>query len=232
MHALTHLKQPAVLALIPVTSSLTLMLLLVSPPLAVAQTVGVQVGLTRSTLDSGGSNTGFTLGSDLTFVLNQYFSLQPALAYSERGGTIGLFASFEDSGRVYVESRVQVTLGYIDLPVLTTLHVPLGTRLGLRFAVGPAVSFLARCTRRIHQRRSDLITGQQQPDVDSAPLECPADYRNTDIGLVLGGGVDLSVAGTILTADVRYNFGLLDISAAGAGIKNRVLAVTLGVVFK
>ncbi len=216
----------------PMAFSLTLVSLLsMSPTVAVAQTVGVRVGLTRSTLSSGGSNTGFTLGSDLTFELNQYFSLQPALAYSEKGGARGLFGSIEDGGRVFVESQLKVKLGYINLPVLATLHVPLVTRLGLRFAAGPSVSFLVRCTGRIQTRRTDLLTGQQLPDTDEGPQECP-DFQNTDIGLVLGGGVDLAVASTTLTADVRYNLGLRDIAVGEAEIKNRVLAVTLGVVFR
>ncbi len=49
-----------------------------------------------------------------------------------------------------------------------------------------------------------------------------------DIGILLGGGLDIRIGGGALTADVRYNLGLIDIDESDATSRNRAFQVLPG----
>jgi hypothetical protein len=55
--------------------------------------------------------------------------------------------------------------------------------------------------------------------------------KDTDYGLVFGGGVDFELGPGELTVDARYTLGLAKIYDSGIDVNNRVISVMLGYSF-
>ncbi len=200
-----------------------------------AQTVGGRIGVNRARHSGGSaSKTGVVLGGYLVFTLHPSVIVQPELHYSQKGSTTSRPLGFTTiDGRTFLtEAHSDLTVAYLDLPVLAGLRVPLSARSELHFVAGPSASLLVSCRVSVGFRTFDPFTLEALPQPPEESVDCDPQLKNTDVGLVLGGGFGLTVARIALTLDLRYHLGLTDIAGGAVETKNRVVAVTVGAGFR
>ena len=162
-------------------------------------TLGIKAGVVAATVagedaDGVDNHFGFQLGGVANFGINDMFSFQPELLYSQKG-----FQIKESDSGFTLESKT--TFHYIDVPLL--LHVNAG---GLFFEAGPQLGFLAGQKTKQEVSGGGMSGSQTSTDTDG--------LRKFDVGYIAGLGYQLESG---LSLGVRYNGGLLSIDEDGDG---------------
>jgi len=162
--------------------------------------LGVQAGINFASLSGDGSailssNTGFQAGVQLDVPYTPYFSLMPELRYVERG-----FGLSGDGN---------VTLNYVELPVLAKFNLPTGNPFTPFLLFGPNFS---------------LKTGTGGNGI----LLGAGSYHTFDFGLNFGFGAQFQIAQTSrFFVDFEYYLGLTDVTS-GSDLKNSVPEINVG----
>lgn len=206
--------------------SLLVALLVLAPGAAEAQ-FGVKGGInlvdffgddveeaeSRPRLAGGASFDIFSLGP---------ITLSPEIYYAQKGAE-------EFQSRLVQGEPAEVSLSYVEVPVLVRISVPIG---GARFqpyiAGGPLFGWKLDCSvsedaAGIEESCDELVGGREQ-------LENT--LRDYEQGLMVGAGFAIPVFQGIgaVTVDARYARGLTRLAEGdeGPAIKNRALSVLLG----
>jgi hypothetical protein len=130
------------------------------------------------------------------------FYVQPELYLAGKGG------KFSSIQRITFEDGGKQNLTTLDLPVLVGNQIGL-EKLNLRFMAGPIFSFLLK---NDFKANADMVANF-------------SDYKDQTIGVQAGTGVDLGN----LSFDLRYEFGLSNISKSGQyEQKQRLWHLSLG----
>lgn len=149
--------------------------------------------------------------------LNPTFSIQPEAYLVIKGG------SLEKSGGESV-FKLQPQLTYIHVPVLAKAHIVREGKVKPIVFAGPAVSFLTKAVQRYYEDGTLLY----EEDIKEKGY-----VRNSDFGIVFGGGLEFALGKALLVLDVRYDLGLVDVDAESdtTVAKNRALMLLVGIGF-
>ena len=168
---------------------------------------GLKAGLNMANLTSepeGHSydiKTGVAMGGFLTYPLSDDIALQPELLYTQKGNEIESL-DYSSGGGDYATTVIK--LDYIEIPILAKYSISPGESACPFVFVGPSIG---------------ILMGAK---VDSEDLK---DFcKSTDIGLVLGGGVELESGVSI---DLRYDMGMTKAFDEGNS-KNTVISLMVG----
>ena len=201
--------------------SFLLLLLAATPPAAAQQTdFGLKLGLASSTAgplptpSADERRTGVVAGVFIRQALGQHLSLQPELAYEQRGlkttaqGTLGFEGSFGG-----YERRETTRLQYLALPVL------LRGQLGKFFVLaGPQISFLLAARQ---QATTEYYLSPSIPRIalPYAPVENKgtSTFNRWEPGYVVGAGCQLT---SRLALEARFVAGLSGIQEPEPGFDN------------
>jgi opacity protein-like surface antigen len=177
---------------------LTLSLLVLVPAAAHAQ-FGMKGGIAFSDIgvENGSvdfsNKTGFAGGISYGLRLGENIALQPELLWIQKGGESG---------------NADVTLSYLELPVLFRFEIPTGSVVPFVVA-GPYADF----------KIGDECSVQQAN-------ECLDEPKSSDFGLALGAGLRLS-GETGITLEIRWDRGLTNINSVEEGFDAKTRAVML-----
>lgn len=157
---------------------------------------------------------GFAFGLSLDFRLTHYFSVKPEVLYVEKG-------SRERVPSIDIE--FDLTLDYVELPLLATFHLPTSGLLRPHIYLGPSFSFL------IENNSNVELVDNPQPTPDLLIEEASM----TDIGGVVGIGTDLHFTFNTMSAEIRYEAGFLGVfsGATPNAVQNRAVMLLIGFQF-
>jgi hypothetical protein len=188
---------------------------------------GVKAGANFSSLGGDdvpsefGSRTGLVIGGFAQYPVSDLLTIQPELLYSQKG------ADF--SGQVLGETvEGSLKLDYLEIPVLLRVNVPAGApELRPTLHVGPTFAFEVSC-KISFSGFGDSGTEDCDSDGDGGFAE--DERRKFDLGLALGGGLDIAFLTGTLMIETRYTLGLqsLDTSSDPGDVKNRAWSITFG----
>ncbi|MBU1181638.1 MAG: PorT family protein [Proteobacteria bacterium] len=182
---------------------------------------GWKAGLNMANLTDAGegvsykAKTGIALGGFAVFKVNDNLSIQPEFLYTQKGNKIEY--SYEDLvgfdalwNPIYetVTEKFKVKLDYIEIPVLVKYSFSPGESTCPFIFAGPALGIL------------------MSAKADSTNIK--SDCNSLDIGLVLGGGVELESGVSI---DLRYDMGMtkvFDFEGGDNKEKNTVISLMVG----
>lgn len=150
------------------------------------------------------------------------FTLAPEIYYAQKGAE-----NFQS--RLAAGETAEISLAYVEVPVLVRLAIPLG---GARFqpylAGGPVFGWQLDCQVRAEEAGPEEDCGQLLGGQD----QLEETLREFEQGIMIGGGFAFEVIRGIgaVTLDARYARGLTRLSEAedGPEIQNRALSVLLG----
>jgi hypothetical protein len=181
--------------------------------------VGATVGYSRS--DIGGSDAqgvrsrqGALSGVFLHFPYGRSLAVRPELLFALKGGRT--LADIEGGG----SATLDIELAYLELPVLAHLTVPAGRWRPVLFA-GPAPALQIGC---------DLEVVVEPEPVRVTCNEADITFREWDLGLVAGGGLEARLNRATLALEARYTLGLRSI-LQDLQVNNRAFALLLAVTF-
>jgi hypothetical protein len=192
---------------------------------------GVKAGANFSSLGGDdvpsefGSRTGLVVGGFVHYPFSDLLAIQPELLYSQKGA---------DFSAQFLGETVDGTLmvDYIEIPVLLRVNVPAGApELRPTLHVGPTFAFEVSCKVRYSGFGE---SGTEDCDADSDGEFVEDDRRKFDMGLALGGGLDIAFLTGTLMIEGRYTLGLqsLDTSSDPEDVKNRTWSITFGYRFR
>jgi hypothetical protein len=183
---------------------------------------GLKLGFNLANLstDEQGSNlssrSGFAIGGFLTFQLTDMISIQPEVLFMQKGAK----SNFSEGEMTAVYTY---RLSYIDIPVLVKVLLPVqGAKLRPNLYAGPYFGIKAG------SKLAYTIEGYGEKETGEENL---TSIKSTDLGLVLGGGIDFPMGAGKILLDLRYSLGLTSISTDEDKTKNGVLSILLGYSF-
>jgi hypothetical protein len=196
--------------------SLAVLFMAALVPQSAAAGVGFKAGLGLSKLSMSEAtpyplvNLKTPVGGIFFGVNLGLFSIQPEILYVRMG------TRMQESGS---PDWMEIRLDYVQVPLLLKINVLPGPVSPMIY-VGPygAYRFAAK----------SAISGV------SGSGDLSEDYKTTDYGIVLGGGIDFKLVVVKLSAEVRYNLGLANIRtnlAPGSSEKNRAIMALVGISF-
>ena len=162
--------------------------------------------------DETNRRTGILVGGFLLADFAGPFAVQPELMYIQKG--VSEEGTLPDGTTVTTNTK----LGYIEVPLLVKLQAPLGEGITPSVFAGPTLGL--------------NVTGEVELEVEGEGVveTTDADNVNTaELGLVLGGGIDIDFSVGTLMGDIRYGLGLTDVIEDGdVSGRNRGFMITAG----
>ncbi len=143
-----------------------------------------------------GSNIGGHVGVVMDINLTSHLYIQPGIMLTTKGLKI-------EDGRLW--------LGYMEVPVLFSLALPVNNEARVRLNAGPAVAL-------------GVVSINNQNSSSTNLFSEDGGLKRFNAGLIIGGGVEL-VGGLYL--GLSYEFGLYSISPEG-DVKTNSLSLTFG----
>jgi hypothetical protein len=207
------------------------MLLLLALPIALSAqdqaprrgprpSVGGEVGYSRS--DLGGpdaqrvrSRQGALTGVYMQLPLTGPLSVRPETLVALQGGRAQ--ADVEGGGTV----ELDIGLAYIELPVLLRVGPRRGRFRPVLFG-GPAPALQIGCDVQIVAPNTPIQATCQETDL-------PA-FRQFDVGLVAGGGLEMRWPQSALALEARYTTGLRSV-LNDVDVRNRSFGIVLSLTF-
>lgn len=184
---------------------------------------GAKVGVNFATVPFSGQGvedpdaiTSFHIGATLEIPVSEKFSVQPELVYSSQGAK----SEYSNSG---YNSKSELTLNYINIPVLAKFYVTEG----LSLEAGPQIGLLLKAEDESEYSYTDSsgsVTSQKSTD------DVKKFYKGTDFALAFGAGYKFEGG---LNLSARYNFGLSNIYDGSGDFKakNNVFQLSVGYTF-
>lgn len=182
--------------------------------------VGAQVGYSRSDLvgpdaQSVSSRQGALTGVFLQAPLGGIFALRPEVLFALKGGRAE--TPVEGGGT----AERDIGLAYIEVPVLLRVGAPRGRFRPLLFA-GPAPSLQIGCDI---QSFDPAVPARAACDETDLPA-----FRQFDVGVVAGGGMEVRWPQSSLSLEARYTMGLRSV-LNDVDVRNRAVGVLLALTF-
>jgi hypothetical protein len=182
--------------------------------------VGGEVGYSRS--DLGGpdaqrvrSRQGALTGVYMQLPLAGPLSVRPEILFALKGGRAQ--ADVEGGGTV----ELDIGLAYIELPVLLRMGPRRGRFRPVLFG-GPAPALQIGCDVQIVAPNTPIQATCQETDL-------PA-FRQFDVGLVAGGGLEMRWPQSALALEARYTTGLRSV-LDNVDVRNRSFGIVLSLTF-
>ena len=141
--------------------------------------------------------TGFNLGATMNISINDRFSIQPELFFSQQGYRA-------DREIENLEATTVQTLNYIKVPVLARYTFGEGD-LRAYVNLGPYLGFMVGGRERVD------IDGREVSE-EEIDFDIQHELNRMDFGIALGGGALFRAGEGDLMLDLRYGFGLMAVS--------------------
>lgn len=174
------------------------------------------LGLNAGTVMGAGMLPGFHAGGYLAIPVNEYFSLEPGLYYSQKGMQVEHL--FNEGSFLNMRANITNEAHYLDLPLLAKFKIGEGFQI---FA-GPQLSYLVH--NRVRAEASILgFSYDQHMDWDQG-------LRTFDFALAGGVGYQFS-NGVQLNATYDHGLTSLDQGRSNFDVYNRAVKLSVGYTF-
>jgi hypothetical protein len=170
--------------------------------LAIGPKAGVTISTFRgSDLDNIDNRISWLGGLFLNAQISPMVTLQPEIILTRRG------AEFMNNN-----VRRNLRVNYFEVPVLAKIRLPIGDVVFPHVMLGPNFSF-----------RTNLDYSSYDTDAGTTITTNEADIRKSDVGAIVGAGIDIQTrgSGVFFTIDGRYGFGFNNINRVDDTIELR-----------
>jgi hypothetical protein len=202
---------------------------LLSPPLAaqapprrssLRPAVGAEVGYSRSDLSGSDaqrveSRQGALTGVYLQVPLKPPVFLRTEILFALKGGRT---QTVVDQGAT---RDLDIGLAYIEMPLLVRVGATRGRFRPVVFG-GPAPSLQIGCDLQVVDPNTPVSATCDQTDIPK--------FRQFDVGLVAGGGLEIRWPQSSLALEGRYTAGLVSV-LPGVNLRNRAFGIMLALTF-
>jgi hypothetical protein len=177
------------------------------------------------------SKQGLRVGGAISLLSLGPVSITPEIYYAQKGSR-----QLESVEGAPMPVQLDLSLDYIEVPVLAKLSIPFGQGVGRHLrpylAAGPAYAWKIGCEVRVVE--SDEALPDCGEVLGRAFSSARTAVRSADKGIVLNGGIDLNVLGMgVVNLDARLVRGLdrLGEGEDGPNVRNQAFSLMLGYSF-
>ena len=157
------------------------------------------------------SINGFTLGAVLEIGITDNIFIQPEAIFLQKGSELNTSLT-----------NLKTNVNYLDIPVLLKIKLLNTKLLNINLLGGPSFGLALN--------GEETTPGGQTVDINFGGEN---GLKRFDLGINAGGGVGVNLGSIGVFGDVRYLFGVSDISEdANREIKNKGLNLSVGLIFK
>lgn len=157
------------------------------------------------------SVNGFTLGAVLEIGITDNIFIQPEAIFLQKGSELNTSLT-----------NLKTNVNYLDIPVLLKIKLLNTKLLNINLLGGPSFGLALN--------GEETTAGGQTVDINFGGDN---GLKRFDLGINAGGGVGVNLGSIGVFGDVRYLFGVSDISEdANREIKNKGLNLSVGLIFK
>jgi len=191
--------------------TMTLVASLCGPAAAGEAAVGLKGGGAMTSIggDFGelyDNKMGLVAGAYASYYFTEYVGIQAELLYVMKGATGTLYDD-------YYYYDVTISLDYIEVPFLLKARFPLSDTFAPIVFGGPAIAVNVRAEYSLNGYHDDIADR----------------VSDLDLGLVVGAGCEILMQPLMLTGDLRYEIGILNINESVAFERNHGLTLMIGV---
>jgi len=191
-----------------------------------------KISIDEDLLDDDAENKmrfGSSFGARVLFPLSPSFSLESGLTYSMKGTKIEWEGIVEDqTGNEYDGEEITTyKLTYLTIPIMARFYPAPEGSVRPYLKAGPEVGLKLSA-------KYDYELNVEGDEVESEEGEDLDDVKGLDLGLGLGGGVEMPIGDAMnFFGELGYTLGLLDIfdDDSDESFKNRVFGVSVGMTF-
>jgi hypothetical protein len=164
------------------------------------------------------SRRGLIIGGFIGYRFTDFLSMQNEIYFTMKGSE-GRHPLFFGGTR-----DVRIRLAYIEVPILLKFHLPLSGRMVPNIFTGPAFAI--------------MVYNNADYEYDGRIYDIAIDryVESTDIGIILGGGVDIETGRGSVVIEARYEWGLVNVpketSYMDLDLKNSTLSFMIGYAFR
>jgi hypothetical protein len=163
------------------------------------------------------SKIGFCGGGFIAFRLGKVVVLQPEVLYSQKGAR---------QREEFLDEVIKVwyKLNYLEIPVCVKLMFPVQGKVKPNLFLGPYFGVM-------------ITDPRGKVEIDGLTMEEDLEgIKDTDFGMVLGGGIDIGLGKGRIVFDVRYTLGLTtiieeELFEENVDLKNNAFSFLLGYSF-
>jgi hypothetical protein len=170
---------------------------------------------------------GFTAGVEGERFLSNPLSLSVGLFYANQGFKYPDFGTEDTEAKTFWNAEKQkTTMHYLQIPIMANLYVADG--LAIKAGVEMGYLLQAKTNGRMTEGIIDSENMFVVQKTEEISQKCTDAYRNIDFSIPIGASYEYM--GFVL--DLRYHFGLTNISKHLDKTRNSVLTFTLGYQFE
>lgn len=156
------------------------------------------------------SINGFTLGAVLEIGITDNIFIQPEVIFLQKGSELNTSLT-----------EIKTNINYLDIPFLLKLKLLNTKFLNVNLLGGPSFGLALNGEESAGGQTVDINFGGENG------------LKRFDLGINAGGGVGVNLGSIGVFGDVRYLFGVSNISEdADREIKNKGLNLSVGLIFK
>lgn len=156
------------------------------------------------------SINGFTFGAVIEVGLGGNIFLQPEAVFIQKGSKLQV-----------LNEENKVNVNYLDIPVLLKMKIINSNVFNVNLLAGPSFGLGLNGEETMGGQTVDVNFGGENG------------LKRLDVGINAGGGIGVNLGSIGVFGDVRYLFGLSDISEdTNREIKNKGLNLSVGLMFK
>jgi hypothetical protein len=185
----------------------------------------------------GDKTTGFVGGGFIRRYFNDIFSLQAEVLYSQKGGqgnmtgTVIYTASNNIDYVGDINGLMTVSLDYVEIPVVAIFSFPADEKWTLTGILGAYAAFKVDGNAKVEGTVTFPLESLSQTIYDySQTVDLGSMIATTDVGGIVGGGVEVAAGNVQLVFDARLEFGFVSVLDSGdKGVYNQIFSVFAGV---
>ena len=190
-------------------------------------TLAIRGGMSRATMSGSNGNeevdarTGIKVGASATIPMQERFSLQLGGNYVQKGGRGPLEGD---------DLSLSQNLDYIELSGLGVFNLmPSESAASVYMLAGPAVAFNVKCEVEVMGE----FVGEEGAITLTSKTDCEDSTINTvDFGITGGIGTEMAMSERMtFSVELLYTLGILSIAEDVGDVKNRAIALQVGVGF-
>ncbi len=157
-------------------------------------------------------NNGFVLGTIINYKLNDYLSIQFEPRFIQKGGRTRL-----DLGNIKTDSKL--FYNYLEIPIYVVTELT-ESRLEPFVLGGLNIGYLLKV------KAESIFNGKEET------FDLTDDFKKMDIALEVGAGLKYKIdPSASLLINVRYSYGIYNISKTEGSVNTRGIQFLLGMLF-
>lgn len=199
------------------STSMAVLFLLAASVQAQNPVFGIRAGMNLATVSAAGNlydnnqvQPGFNAALMARYPLGRSWDLMSELSFEQKGIRTSLGSGSWET----VNTR---QFDYLTVPLAIRGSMPLAGKVKLFGQAGTYGSIL------LSSKTTQKINGEQSVHQDSDP-----NIKSNDFGWIAGGGVDIPMKNHTLSAEIRFERGIMEVDKTDSDLRNKVFSFHIG----